>query len=443
MVKTIILYVYAFITISFPYLSIHSYSAYACQEGAGAIQENLYKKLKALPGVEVREITPIGYFKEAFEIRLTQPLDHRNPDAGTFAQRIFLSHADFEKPVLLETEGYGAFRNTIKELSRLLSANQIIVEHRFFGESKPDSMMWNYLTVKQAAADHHRIVELFKRFYKGKWINSGTSKGGQTALFHRRHYPDDVDVTFTYVAPINLALEDPRINRFLENVGDEECREKIKQFQIAALTNRKKLLPLMEKDASEKNSNFSIGIDVAFEYAVLEYSFSFWQYRLSDCSSIPGNDATAEELFKHLTRVVPLYLFTDAGMKQFESSYYQFYTELGYYEFMKSHVKDLLVAKTDHLNKMFTPQNAEVTFRPEVMRDIYEWLQKKGDNIIYIYGEDDTWSATAVELTGETNALKIVKKGGSHGTKIRNLPDEQKEAVLSTLERWLEVRIER
>ena len=38
---------------------------------------------------------------------------------------------------------------------------------------------------------------------------------------------------------------------------------------------------------------------------------------------------------------------------------------------------------------------------------------------------------TAVQLTGKTNALKMVKKGGSHATRIRNMSDEEKELVLS------------
>ena len=42
------------------------------------------------------------------------------------------------------------------------------------------------------------------------------------------------------------------------------------------------------------------------------------------------------------------------------------------------------------------------------------------------------------ELSAEMEGkVKIVKKGGSHNTRIENLPDAQREKVLNTLEKWL------
>ena len=35
------------------------------------------------------------------------------------------------------------------------------------GNSRPDIMEWNYLTVEQAAADFHHVVELFKTILSG------------------------------------------------------------------------------------------------------------------------------------------------------------------------------------------------------------------------------------------------------------------------------------
>ena len=36
-----------------------------------------------------------------------------------------------------------------------------------------------------------------------------------------------------------------------------------------------------------------------------------------------------------------------------------------------------------------------------------------------------------------TNSIKVVKKGGSHGTRINNLPDKQRQQVLDSLNSWL------
>ena len=212
---------------------------------------DLYLKLKELKGAYVKEIEALPGFKEGYEIALVQPVDHKNPNGPKFTQRIFLSHRDYSKPVVLETEGYGATWPKEREVARILDANQIIVEHRYYESSKPKPLDWKYLTSWQAASDHHRIVELFKEIYTGKWMTSGRSKGGMAALFHRVFYPDDIDATIAYVAPIMIGPTDPRIDKFMNSVGNEASREKIRQFQRVCLERRTELLPLL-KNFSEK-----------------------------------------------------------------------------------------------------------------------------------------------------------------------------------------------
>ena len=114
------------------------------------------------------------------ELQIRQPIDHNNPDAGYFEQMVYLLHKDFNKPVVLVTEGYAARPNATNELTKLLDANQIIVEHRYFGKSLLDSLDYQFLNIRQAASDHHHITTLFKQLYMGKWIATGISKGGQT-----------------------------------------------------------------------------------------------------------------------------------------------------------------------------------------------------------------------------------------------------------------------
>src|SRR5215472_16464953 len=181
------------------------------QTNAAPSKSDLYQKLKALPGVvEVKETRGGSEsFTESYEVMFEQPLDHQHPDGEKFRQRFFLSHSDYSKPVLLETEGYAARGNFGGELQRILAGNQVTVEHRFFGQSVPPQRPWEFLTVKQSADDLHAIVVVLKTLYPGKWVSSGTSKGGQTSLFYKCYYPDDVDATVAYVAPINLTQEDP------------------------------------------------------------------------------------------------------------------------------------------------------------------------------------------------------------------------------------------
>ena len=169
-------------------------------------QSDFYNKLKSLPCVvEVNETrNDTRFFKESYEVTFEQPLDHKNPKGEKFHQRVFVSFADYNKPVLLETEGYAARGNSGGELQRMLGGNQVTVEHRFFGKSAPEPLKWEYLTIKQSADDLHAVVTALKTLYAGKWVSSGMSKGGQTALFYKCFYPDDVDATVAYSAPVNI-----------------------------------------------------------------------------------------------------------------------------------------------------------------------------------------------------------------------------------------------
>jgi hypothetical protein len=405
-------------------------------------ESELLKQLKSYK--EIAEVKPIKVdttYKEGFEIMFKQPLDHKNSKAGEFTQRIYLSHSDLSKPTVLVTEGYAANRNYKSEPARIIDANQIIVEHRYFGKSVPANADWKYLNIEQAANDHHRIVQLFKKIYKGKWINTGVSKGGQTTLYHRYFFPDDVDVSIPYVAPINIAQEDPRIYMFLNSVGTDECRKKIKDFQRAFLSKRDEVRTLLMNDAEHQNIRFAWDYDFVLEYMTLEYSFAFWQWGNTKCEDIPLPDANAETLYKHMVASNPLYFFTEQAMKDFGPFYFQAYNEIGYYGYDLLPFKDLLTEIKDGSNIMLVPENAKVEYNCEPIQKINTWLQKKANNILYIYGGNDTWSATSVQLLGENNSIKMVKKGGSHGTNIRSFQGEEKELIYSTLEKWLGISL--
>ena len=77
------------------------------------------------------------------------------------------------------TEGYDRPKNRIVELTKLLDGNQILIEHRFFGQSLPDTLDYKYLTLKQVTGDLHHINELFKRIYK----NNESCRKGRTEFY--------------------------------------------------------------------------------------------------------------------------------------------------------------------------------------------------------------------------------------------------------------------
>ena len=120
-------------------------------------KESIENDLYLLPNVAFKEIPTANGYEASYELRITQLLDHKDSSKGFFEQRVFLNHKGYERPTVIVTQGYSNDRNGIYGPTKLLKANQINVEHRFFGESMPDSMNYSFLNLEQATADLHDI----------------------------------------------------------------------------------------------------------------------------------------------------------------------------------------------------------------------------------------------------------------------------------------------
>lgn len=402
----------------------------------------LYQWLASIPGIEIKEAKPLNGFTETYEILFTQPVDHNNPDGPQFQEQLFLSHIDKTKPVVIELDGY-AVNNRTTELSRILNCNQIMVEHRYFGESVPDPFDWKYLTIEQAANDHHRIIELFKQYYPGKWISTGISKGGSCVIFHRYFFPDDVDVSVPYVGPLNYSIDDQRVYEWIKSVSTPECREKVFNFQKLCLEKRDELYPIFLKNASDKKLTYDIvGYEKAYEYSVLEYSFAYWQWSDGDCSKIPDEQASIEEIWDELDAHGGVTYFDDASITGIYPFFYQCYTEFGYYAYDITPFKEY-IKFADGQTPFFIPPDSNPKYDPRLLKKINDWASNKGENFIYIYGGNDPWTSTGVCLTGKTNSIKMVLSNGSHASRIRGFSKEDRELIYSRLEEWLDIQIER
>ena len=390
-----------------------------------------------------KEIKTDTFFVEKYLLEIEQEVDQENPDGNIFTQRVFLSHKGMDKPVVFITEGYAANYAEdpyyLHELSAFLDANQVCVEHRYFGESVPDSLDWSNLNVYNAATDHHRVVGILKKIYQGKWLSTGISKGGQTTTFFRYFYPEDVDVSVPYVAPLNFSVEDKRVYRFLDHVGDSACRSKVLGFQMELLKNKGTYLPEFEKLAEKKKLHYRMGIEKGFELTVLEYSFSFWQWGAVDCGNIPV-DEKPDAMIKHLDRVASIDWISDQGIAGNQPFFYQALKEIGFYGYDIAPFKEYVSYTKNPTFEFTAPKGVSVEYNPEVMEEVDCFVRHKAENMLFVYGENDPWSSTAVDLTYSNNCVKIVKPGGSHRTRIRNLPENQKEYALGILREWLELK---
>ena len=405
-------------------------------------QTVLEQKINAISAI--KEIRPLetSEFSEKYVTYFAQPLDHRHPEKGSFRQRVIVSHVGFDRPTVIVTEGYGAayaLRSQYREeLSKLLNANMIFVEYRYFLESTPEPKDWQYLTAENSADDLHAITTAFKNIYPGKWIATGISKGGQTTLLYRTFYPDDVDISVPYVAPLCYGVEDGRHEPFLHKVSTPENRKIIEDFQLEALKRKATLLPRFEKYCSEKNYSFRAPIEEIYDYSVLEYSFALWQWG-TPISSIPATTASDDEIFSHLLAISePGYFTADSPNASF---FVQAARELGYYGYdvqpFKQHLS--IQSSEGYLHRLMLPEELkDMPFDKTLSKKITKFLKKQDPKMIFIYGQNDPWTAAGVTwLKNKKNIHVFIQPNGSHLARISTLPEAEKAEVMELINEWL------
>lgn len=405
-------------------------------------QTVLEQKINAISAI--KEIRPLetSEFSEKYVTYFTQPLDHRHPEKGSFRQRVIVSHVGFDRPTVIVTEGYGAayaLRSQYREeLSKLLNANMIFVEYRYFLESTPEPKDWQYLTAENSADDLHAITTAFKNIYPGKWIATGISKGGQTTLLYRTFYPDDVDISVPYVAPLCYGVEDGRHEPFLHKVSTPENRKIIEDFQLEALKRKATLLPRFEKYCTEKNYSFRAPIEEIYDYSVLEYSFALWQWG-TPISSIPATTASDDEIFSHLLAISePGYFTADSPNASF---FVQAARELGYYGYDVQPFKQYLSIQSSegYLHRLMLPEELkDMPFDKTLSKKITKFLKKQDSKMIFIYGQNDPWTAAGVTwLKSKKNIHVFIQPNGSHLARISTLPEAEKAKVMELINEWL------
>ena len=160
-----------------------------------------------------------------------------------------------------------------------------------------------------------------------------------------------------------------------------------------------------------------------------------------DCSQIPNATATDEELFNHWVNIASFTFIEDSGVDAVRPFFYQAMTEIGMYGYEVKPWSRFLSDTTNITFDFTMPKGHKAIFDPEPMQRVNQWVQNDGNYMLYIYGEDDPWSATAVVPGEKTNAVRYIKSNGDHRTRIHSFPEETQKEIYSTLEEWLELEI--
>lgn len=406
----------------------------------------LLDQLKAIPGLTVEEqdtrMEALGYRR--FSLRFTQPVDHDNPEAGTFQQKVLLFHKiEDDAPMVLNTLGYSLFDfDSIKPLTYQLQGHSLSVEHRFFGESVPEGADYQYLTIKQAAADHNRIIQALKPLYQNPWISTGASKGGMTSLYLRRFYPKAVDGTVAFVAPNSFGRADLRYAVFLDRVGTEQCRSMLRKFQQRLLLDQSYFMSRMRTHAQENTKQtFDIapgGLIQAFQYAVAESYFYFWQYQtIDDCARVPGPQASDDEVFEFFLSLRSWTVLADSDYEGFKPYYIQAVRELGYPSLNLGHLMWLLSENPNDYGPYLNGVR-KGKFNWSSMAEAFLSTAFLARNTMLIYGENDPWTAGSFQFVAPEgrDVHRFMVPQGNHSVQIHSLEGQDKATAIQALERW-------
>jgi hypothetical protein len=281
------------------------------------------------------------------------------------------------------------------------------------------------------------VVTAIRPFYEGKWLSTGTSKGGMTAMFYRSFYPNDVDATLANVAPLSLGRADFRYDYFVRHVGSEECRAKIRDSQRVMLQSRQEIKDYLTSITWHDFSYEKMGYDNALDYSVAELYFQFFQYfPMSFCETLPVAGSDIADIVNPI--LLMLYQNTDSGFAVGDAYAYQSYTQLGHPKLPTAHIDDLLRSDpNDYVNYMANPPS-EDTFDYSMVEVMF-WTFTQANKVMMFYGDNDPWSAAKFPIYNSASRDNHVYniEQGTHGSSIYSLEGEQWEAANSVIDRWL------
>ena len=451
------------------------------------------EKLLQADGVISVEEIPLAdsaqFFNEKYMVVFDQPLDWSNPEAGSFPQRVEIGLRDEAPVTALETNGYslrdkypgaeeglaGFGTDDAPEAAQLFGANYVNVEHRFFGESRPEDMSnadtryWEYHTAENAANDYHRIYLALAPVLGDDWIATGTSRGGQMTNVYAYYYPEDMLVYIPYVAPCSEGWEDPRFYEFVyTKIGDDafgpeeaaQMRDLLTAFQVDLLKYKEILLPGYEMFALQQlGCEFQEGaaIDQIYDVNVLESVVQFWQYQMMDFDTfrevleMPETSPEEQQAKMQAEFSLMLQLQTpmDWSVNFFAWPYYvNAATTYGQYHYDFSYLREALkeagvedtLSVTEEMegdlpwSLVFTEeQRAAFTYDGAFAEALAASVDTTPAKILMVFGATDPWFSLRIPETDNPNVAVFVHPTAPHSARISALPEDMRNEAFDFL----------
>ncbi|MFO0727731.1 MAG: S28 family serine protease [Myxococcota bacterium] len=419
-------------------------------------EQDILELLRAVPGLTVQEVSPGFRNTRAFVLGLEQPEDHGDPGGPQFTQRMVLVHRTTAAPMVMFTTGYDFFgdpeqwTSTWTEPAEILGANQLTVEHRFFGLSIAPQARWQFLTIEQSANDTHRIKELLSTVYGGDWVGTGVSKGGMTTIFHHRFFPDDFAAIVPYVAPISFdtaaGRPDHRYVDWLANIGpaDGVCRARILDMKVEVCERRSEMADYLLAHFTTPIPLTHAAMEAYATVPAFSYHWLFWQYWATPavCAALPPRGGPIQDLAAWFREdpndLFPLPLF-DPGLDPYT---YQAQAELGEPEVVDTEIETITATINYHLLPRLLeppqmPWGATPIYDPAPMQAVDQFLRTEARHVLAVYGAWDSWTGGKVTLDPAKDNAVIEVPAHVHDAQLSFLPVADRNQATSLLRSWL------
>ncbi|MCE1200428.1 MAG: hypothetical protein LWW85_15790, partial [Marinilabiliales bacterium] len=219
-----------------------------------------------------------------------------------------------------------------------------------------------------------------------------------------------------------------------------EDRKKVLAFQTEVLKRKSQLLPMLEQLVRDKKYTFRAPIETIYDYSVMEYSFSFWQWG-NDVKFIPSLQATDKEIFDHWQKISSVNYFDIESGKSTAPFFVQAHRQLGYYAYDPKPFRKVIQTKDMHgyIEKLFLEKDQVLPYDPTMSKLTDKYLKKDARHVLMIYGGVDPWSASSATKGKNPEVVKLVLPAGSHRSRISNMPEPMKERAVKQIKQWLEL----
>ncbi len=86
---------------------------------------------------------------------------------------------------------------------------------------------------------------------------------------------------------------------------------------------------------------------------------------------------------------------------------------------------------------VFPGPTKELVFQPEAMKDIATWLSSKSTTMMFIYGQNDPYSAAAFDPGDQPETYRFYAPAGNHLSMMADLTAADQATANKALESWL------